>query len=140
MNTVPPNPYRAASSYRDHAVTTASPARVVVLIFERLTLDMERALVAIDAGEHPHTHLIHAQELLTALLDALDTSMWEHAPQLAGIYAHVHRSLVTANVQKDSELIQKCLEIITPLKDAWTQAAASAGELPSHRVANVVNV
>ena len=73
------NPYQAAASYRDHAVTTASPARIVVLAFERLTLDLERALVALENGEHPHTHLIHAQELLMALLAGVDTNAWEHA-------------------------------------------------------------
>ena len=47
------NPYEAAATYRDHAITTASPARVVVLVFERLTLDLERALAAIESGIHP---------------------------------------------------------------------------------------
>ena len=133
------NPYRAASAYRDHAVTTASPARIVVLVFERLILDMERALAAIQAGEHPHAHLIHAQELVVTLLDALNTSAWEHAPQLAQIYMHVHRNLVTANVEQDPKRIHSCLEIVTPLRDAWSQAATSAGELPTTRAASVVN-
>ena len=137
---MPTNPYRAASAYRDHAVTTASPARLVVLVFERLVLDLERALAAIAAGEHPHNHLVHAQELLMALLDALDTSAWEHAPQLGGIYAHVHRTLVNANVARDPARIRECLEIITPLKDAWAQAANTAGELPTTRISSVVNV
>lgn len=134
------NTNRAASTYRDHAVTTASPARLVVLVFERLVLDMERAIAAIEVGSHPYTHLIHAQELLMALLDALDLTAWEHAPQLAGIYAHVHGNLVTANVERDASLVRDCLDIITPLRDAWTQAAVSAGELPSSRATSVVNV
>jgi flagellar protein FliS len=134
------NPYRAASAYRDHAVTTASPARLVVLVFERLVLDMERAITAIETGEHPYAHLIHAQELLMALLDALDLTAWEHAPQLAGIYAHVHRNLVSANVERDDQRVRACLDIIRPLKDAWTHAAMSAGDLPHSRVTSVVNV
>lgn len=137
---MPTNPYRAASTYRDHAVTTASPARLLVLVFERLVLDLDRALAALEAGEHPHAHLIHAQELLMALLDALDTAAWEHAPQLAGIYAHVHRTLVAANVNRDPTRVRQCLEIISPLKDAWAQAAISAGEIPVSRVTSVVNV
>jgi flagellar protein FliS len=134
------NPYKAASAYRDHAVTTASPARIVVLVFERLTLDMERALAAIEAGGSPHPHLIHAQELLTALLDALDVSAWEHAPKLASIYVHVHNSLVQANVDKDADRIRTCLNIICPLRDAWAQAALSTGEFPATRIVSVVNV
>jgi len=137
---MPTNPYKAASAYRDHAVSTASPAKVVVLVFQRLTLDMERALVAIEAGRSPHDHLIHAQELLTALLDALDVEAWEHAPRLASIYAHVHRSLVQANVDKDSARIRACLDIIGPLRDAWAQAATSTGDIAATRIASVVNV
>lgn len=137
---MPTNPYQAASAYRDHAVSTASPARIVVLVFERLTLDMERAVAAIGAGESPHNHLIHAQELLTVLLDALDVSAWEYAAQLASIYVHVHRSLVQANVDKDAAQIDACLKIIVPLRDAWSQAALTTGEFPASRIASVVNV
>ena len=80
------NPYQAAAAtYRDHAITTASPAKLVVLVFERLVLDLDRAIAAFDTHQSPHKHLVHAQELLTALLDALDTNAWEHAPQLAAI-------------------------------------------------------
>ena len=133
------NPFQAAASYRDHAVTTASPARIVVLVFERLTLDLERALVALEAGEHPHTHLIHAQELLMALISSLDTNAWEHAHRLGTIYLSVHQSLITANIDKNPVLIRDNLEIIVGLKDAWTQAERQAGELSGTRQTRVVD-
>jgi len=83
---MPPNPYQAAAAtYRDHAITTASPARIIVLLFERLALDIERALHALETEQPANDHLVHAQEILIALLDALDTNAWEHAPQLAAI-------------------------------------------------------
>ena len=133
------NPYQAAASYRDHALTTASPARIVVLAFERLTLDLERALAALENGEHPHTHLIHAQDLLMALLSGVDTNAWEHAHRLSTIYLSVHRSLITANIEKNPALIKDSLEIIVGLKDAWTQAERQAGEVSSARPVRVVD-
>ena len=133
------NPYQVAANYRDHAVTTASPARIVVLAFERLTLDLERALVALEAGEHPHPHLIHAQELLMALLSGLDTNAWEHAHRLGTIYLSVHQSLITANIEKNPVLIKDSLEIIVGLRDAWTHAERSAGELSAPRPLRVVD-
>jgi flagellar protein FliS len=133
------NPYQVAASYRDHAVTTASPARIVVLAFERLTLDLERALAALDAGEHPHTHLIHAQELLMALLSGLDTNAWEHAHRLGTIYLSVHQSLIKANIEKNPLIIRENLEIIVGLKDAWTQAERTAGDLSATRPMRVVD-
>ena len=128
---MPTNPYQnAAAAYQDHKITTASPTRIVVLIFERLTLDLERAITALDTNQSPHEHLVHAQELLTALLDALDTNAWEHAPKLANIYITVHHDLVTANVEKNQTLLHQSLATITTLKDAWTHAETQAGELP----------
>ena len=83
---------------------------------------------------------MHAQELLTALLDALDTDAWEHAPQLAAIYLTVHRDLVTANIDNKPELVHNAHTIITGLKDAWTQAETQAGDMPGVQRAGVVDV
>ena len=128
---MPKNPYQdAAATYRDHAVTTASPAKLVVLIFQRLTLDLERALHALETDQSPHTHLIHAQDLLVALLDALDLDAWEHAPQLANIYLTIHQNLITANIEKNPTLIRDNLDIITELTQAWTQAETQVGDMP----------
>ena len=127
---MPKNPYQdAAATYRDHAVTTASPAKLVVLIFQRLTLDLERALHALETDQSPHTHLIHAQDLLVALLDALDLDAWEHAPQLANIYLTIHQTLITANIEKNPTLIRDNLDIITELTQAWTQAETQVGDI-----------
>ena len=127
---MPKNPYQdAAATYRDHAVTTASPAKLVVLIFQRLTLDLERALHALETDQSPHTHLIHAQDLLVALLDALDLDAWEHAPQLANIYLTIHQNLITANIEKNPTLIRDNLDIITELTQAWTQAETQVGDI-----------
>ena len=127
---MPKNPYQdAAATYRDHAVTTASPAKLVVLIFQRLTLDLERALHALETDQSPHTHLIHAQDLLVALLDALDLDAWEHAPQLANIYLTIHQNLITANIEKNPTLIRDNLDIITELTQAWTQAETQVGDM-----------
>ena len=127
---MPPNPYQAAAAtYRDHAITTASPARIIVLLFERLALDIERALHALETEQPANDHLVHAQEILIALLDALDTNAWEHAPQLANIYITVHHDLVTANVEKNQTLLHQSLTTITTLKDAWTHAALTTGDV-----------
>ena len=129
---MPKNPYQdAAATYRDHAVTTASPAKLVVLIFQRLTLDLERALHALETDQSPHTHLIHAQDLLVALLDALDLDAWEHAPQLANIYLTIHQNLITANIEKNPTLIRDNLDIITELTQAWTPVSYTHLTLPT---------
>ena len=78
-------PYAAAmSAYKDSALTTASPAHVVVLAYERLLLDCERAIACLEAGLPAHDHLIHAQDLILALQINLDVEVWDGAKRLSG--------------------------------------------------------
>jgi flagellin-specific chaperone FliS len=69
----------------------------------------------------------------------LDTDAWEHAHRLGTIYLSVHQSLITANIEKNPLLIKDSLEIIVGLRDAWTQAERSAGELSATRPLRVVD-
>jgi flagellin-specific chaperone FliS len=41
---------------------------------------------------------------------------------MAGIYAHVRRELVRANVTKDRALVTRCRQIIEPLAATWQEA------------------
>ena len=69
------NPYAAAmSAYKDNAVSTASPARVVVMAYERLVIDFERALACFDAKLPASQHLLHAQDLILALQSKMSRS------------------------------------------------------------------
>ncbi|NHA00567.1 flagellar protein FliS [Nocardioides sp. W3-2-3] len=58
--------HNAQSAYRENAVATASPARLLVMLVERLVLDGERALAAQEAGAwtEAHRHLLHAQDIV----------------------------------------------------------------------------
>ncbi len=61
----------ARNAYMSQMVSTASPARLLVMLLERLARDVEQAAEAQEAGEHlaarPHL-LIHAQEIVLELL------------------------------------------------------------------------
>jgi len=117
------NPYAAAmSAYKDSALTTASPARVVVLAYERLMLDCERAIACLEAGKPAQEHLIHAQDLVLALQINLDVEVWDGAKHLSGIYTFLYQELIAANISKDVSKIQDCIAWIGPLLDAWRHA------------------
>ena len=59
----------ARAAYMDASVATASPARLLVMLYERLVLDCHRALEAQQAGDHPEAHrqLVHAQDIVMEL-------------------------------------------------------------------------
>lgn len=119
-------PY-AAAAYKDASRTTASPERLLCMVYDRLVLDLERASEALHSGASAHEHLMHAQDIVHELLVSLDQKAWSGASSLAGIYVYLHTKLVEANVRRDEALVAECHRLVTPLRDAWHAAAASTG-------------
>lgn len=114
--------------YTSDSVSTASPARLVVMLFDRLVKDLHVAAVGIERRDVEGTHraLLHAQEIVTELAGSLDTSVWAGGEGLLALYDYVIARLVLANTTKDAALVEECLELVMPLREAFTQAAAVA--------------
>jgi len=121
MNRNPRDTYLAAT------VSTASPAQLLVMLFERLSLDLRRAVDALDSGarDAAHQQLLHAQDIVVELRATLKVDAWDGGPGLAALYDYLLTELVTANVNKDRDLAQACLTTTEELRDVWREAALS---------------
>ncbi len=116
--------------YAQDAVGTAAPAKLLIMLYDRLSKDLLQAEKAAVARDIPGTHnnLIHAQEIITELASTLDVDAWAGGEQLLRIYEFCLQELFQANVYKDVQRIHGVREVIEPLRDAWTQAARQLGE------------
>ena len=117
-----------AQAYVGQMVTTASPARLLVMLYDRLLLDLRRAVAAQDSDDHAGAgaQLLHAQDIVLELSASLRTDVWGGAPALAAIYDWLHRELVRANVNRDVAVTRDCLALVEPLAEAWQEAALAA--------------
>ena len=113
--------------YLGDAVTTASPQQLLVMLYDRLALDLERGQTALVAGdrEAASVQLQHAQEIVMELQGSLRVDVWEGGPRLAALYTWLLTELISANVKGDVRRIGDCRRIVEPLRDAWREAAAS---------------
>ncbi len=119
--------------YIGDSVATASPQRVLVMLYDRLALDLDRAHAALTAGDRQEAgeQLQHAQAIVLELLSSLQVDVWEGGPRLAALYNWLVGELVQANVKLDTNRISACRQVVEPLRDAWRQAAASLATAPS---------
>ena len=115
----------AKNAYVDNSITTASPARLLVMLCDRLVLDVQRGLDAQRAKDLPESHnqLVHAQEIVIHLRSTLHVEAWDGGPGLASLYDWLHNELIRANVTKDPALTEGCLSIVTDLAETWKAAA-----------------
>lgn len=117
----------ALSAFKNDAIETASNEKLLTLLVDRLCLDIERAQMAHKQGKTGDAsgHLIHAQNIVSALQDALDHS-WSSASDFASLYSYLYELLVKANTTRNAELMAECLEIAQPLRELWNDVATKA--------------
>ena len=118
----------ARDTYLGGMTSTASPARLLIMLYDRLVLDLQRAVELGDLGEFlgAGRQLMHAQEIVLELQSSLKIDAWDGAAQLSAIYAWLHSEMVRANVQRDVAATRACLALVEPLADAWREAALAA--------------
>ena len=113
--------------YMGDTVATASPQQLLVMLYDRLALDLQRAEEALVAGDREvsHAQLLHAQEIVLELRASLQVDVWEGGPRLAALYSWLVGELVQANLKGDIRRVRDCRQVVEPLRDAWREAASS---------------
>ena len=117
----------ARNRYLKDSVSTASPQRLVVMLYDGLVHDLQLAQQGVASGDVAlvHTRLIRAQAIVTELQTSLDLDAWSGAADLSRLYTYVLELLVDANVRKDAAPLVLAMEVVEPLRDAWRQALAT---------------
>ncbi len=115
-----------ASGYRGMEVTSASPERLTVLVFEQLVVALERARLAMEHNniEVRVTCLARARGLITELLTTLDFEKGKGlATQLADLYQYMLYELIDIGQRGDQHVMRKLVSIATSLRDGFAGAA-----------------
>jgi flagellar secretion chaperone FliS len=113
--------------YLTDSVGTASPGRLLVMLYDRLSLDLERGAAALREHnrEAASNALVHAQDILLELRASLRLDQWDGAQQLADLYSFLIAELMRANTRQDADAVTACLRVVEPLRDAWREAVDS---------------
>jgi flagellar secretion chaperone FliS len=117
------------SQYQTQAATTASPAQLVLMLYDGALSRITRAEVALEdaSPQLAHEHLTKAQAIVTELDVTLDRERGgEMAANLASLYDFCNDRLLQANVAKSSEGLRDVANVLQGLRDAWEQACLGA--------------
>ena len=119
--------------YLQDSISTASPGKLLVMLYDRLVMDLFQGEEALRAGEREvaNDKLNHGQEIILELRTTLDLDAWAGAPGLASLYGYLLTELIGANIARDADRVATCRAIIEPLRDAWREAAVLAAANPA---------
>lgn len=107
-------------------VQSASPHRLVAMLFDGVFDAMSQAAAAIQAGnaELKGRSLVRAVRILDEGLRAgLDLSAGQLATDLRELYGYVCMRLTQANVRSDLDAIAECQRLLSPVREAWNAIA-----------------
>lgn len=118
-----------ANAYKTVGVQSASPQRILEEVFQRVHLDCQRALTAIEAGdvaERCH-QITHALKLVAALETSLDSEM---APELCSnlvqLYTYARQRLIDANLKGDASAVREAMELVGEVHGSFQAASKAA--------------
>ena len=111
--------------YLKEAVVTATPAMRLVMLYDRLVLDLHRVDDGFERGDFKTVNdsLCRSQDILLALRGTLRTDIWDGAAQLSQMYFLLYRELIEANMAKDRAQVQRVAAVVESLAAAWHRAA-----------------
>lgn len=116
--------YGGLQAYQKNKYETASPHRLILMLYEAALLQMERAERAIENGNIADRNrtLQKAQDILYELLASLNLKQGgEIARNLQQLYLYMIEKLTQANIHSDAAAVREVRELLLPIKSAWEQ-------------------
>jgi flagellar protein FliS len=116
------------AAYRQQSILTATPGQLVVMLYDGCLRFLHQGAHAMREGNiaEAGARLSRAEAIIEELLSTLDLEEGGViASRLQGIYVFCSRHLMQARIERDAEMIEKVGELLSELRDSWSQVAAT---------------
>ncbi len=113
----------SVAQYREHAVLTAPPERLVVLLYQGACRFLAQAAAAMEERniEEANRRLQRAEAIIDELRNTLNPEAGEITDNLREIYSFCLRHLMRARIKQDAKRINEIRTLLADLGEAWAQ-------------------
>lgn len=115
---------KGSNTYHDQQILTASPARLVVMLYAAAITSLNKAIRAIEAGDVQGRWAAnnHAVEVIEHLFSTLDLERGGTiASDLQRLFPFMIRHLVEVDLHNDPEPAREVIKLLKPLHDSWVE-------------------
>ncbi len=112
----------AAELYQHNMVQTASPAKLILMLYEGAVKFCNIGLDGIREKDilKANTNIKKAENIIVQLRMDLDMK-YPVAKEFDQVYDYIYRRLVESNMKKDAEILEEALEHIKTMRDTWVE-------------------
>ena len=117
----------AAEAYKRQQIMTATPEALTLMLYNGALRFMTEGIEALHKKdyEQANTSIQKAQNIISEFRITLKME-YEISHQLMPLYNYVYDCLVEGNMKSDEAKIAEARDIITELRDAWSEAMKKA--------------
>lgn len=122
---------KQASDYKQQEILTATPAEILILLYEGAIRFLNLAKAGMEEGnvEKYHNNLLKAQRIIVEFMTSLDMEIGgEVSKNLYALYEYYYFRLVQANIKKDITMVEEVLSHLRDLKATWEEAIKIAAK------------
>jgi flagellar protein FliS len=115
------------AAYRQQAILTATPGRLVVMLYDGALRFLFQAAAAMREGAAAQAdeRIGRAEAIVNELLSTLDMSHGEIPEQLQGIYVFCNRLMIEACLERDADKLDATHDLLSQLREAWAEIATA---------------
>lgn len=144
--------YNAVSSYKNTSITTASPAQLLVMLYDEAVRQLDKAIDLLDEFdkngrkdpskiEPISKAVIKTQNIVTELMASLDFDKGgEIAKNLFSLYTWFNRELTDANIKHDRQKITVVRNLISEMRSTWTEVSVKIATEEKSKIIPSVNI
>ena len=117
--------YESANQYRHMQVTTASPEKLLLMLYDGAVNFAKMAQDRLTQQDIPGkgVYLSKALAIVAELMNTLDREVGgEIAQNLEGLYIYLIGEFTKANIHNDAKSLDNAIGILSHLRDTWTDA------------------
>ena len=125
---------KASLTYRTQEIMTASPARLVAMLYDRAISSLYEAIEAIKAGEIERRWRANrtAIEVVAHLAMTLDMEKGgQIAQNLDQLYRFILKLLPQVDLRNDPRPAEDAIRILEPLRESWHELAKAGSRTPN---------
>ena len=119
-----------ADSYRKMQIETADPATLILMLFDRAIVLLDKAKIEIIEKQYEEKgySLTKANEIIAELLGSLDMEKGgEIAASLSRLYNYVMREIIDADINLNTNAIDNARRIVSELRESWVRIKDNPG-------------
>lgn len=112
----------AYAQYNNSKILTASPAELTLMLYEGAIKFCNIAITAIEQKDIPkaHNNIVKTQRIVEHFRLTLDMK-YPVAQDFERVYLYLEQRLITANIKKDTEILNEVLEHLRSMRDTWKE-------------------